>query len=598
MADHPTLELLDQLATSDPELGDVWLDLVKHAESLADVQGGDTLTDEQVAQLPIEVQDLRRLAAAFAYYLANRDSREDPHQPFLWGRYRCWTRHPWPPELAAVDEATLAVWEDASQRSIAPTVRARLHDLLFLRRHGDVHRHIQDAVAAYVEAAPACTYDVSSARLLARALEIATSTRQGALIDLVSGVLVSSVETALRDDDTGDKPGVVLGFVGPLVRERVALDRVGPLLEEARRVYADNPWITESLIELQRALADEEGRATLDRELIQSWLDFAGQVPRGLAQMMWLQEAAQLATDRGLPDLRDEATRQLQVITPEDLDLSVIETSVPVPREEIEHVIGQALNEPTFIDAIRRFIDGPPPSGRLEHNLEQARQHREEFVFTAVMTPVRVANDGMPQFEPLTDEQREQFALAELEALALQYTGPFYAHAIARIGGHFAPDLDDLAGQLVALPAVTEGTARSVARSLLHFWQEDYEAALMIALPRIETLARQLLKMAGEPLYRVQAGERPGQYPTLGNLLGRLDEPLLDRDWRRYLETLLVLPGIGLNLRNERLHGLDDSDVASATAALVLVGCVYLASVEPPPAPPASPTRDEHDGEA
>lgn len=120
----------------------------------------------------------------------------------------------------------------------------------------------------------------------------------------------------------------------------------------------------------------------------------------------------------------------------------------------------------------------------------------------------------------------------------------------------------------------------------------------MIALPRIETLARQLLKMAGEPLYRVQVGEAPGGYPTLGNLLGRLDESLLDRNWRRYLETLLVLPGIGLNLRNERLHGLDESDVAPTTAALVLVGCVYLAFVDPRQAPPQDPTRDEATGGA
>lgn len=418
------------------------------------------------------------------------------------------------------------------------------------------------------------------------------------MTELVADVLVSSAETALRDDDSADKPGVVLGFLRPLVLERVGIDRLGPLLDEARQVYAEDAWSTESLIELQRALAGEVERAVLDRELIQSWLDFAARVPSGLAQMMWLESAARIATDRGQPDLRDEAIRRMEAITAEDLDLKVIETSAPVPRDKIEALINQALRQPTAIDAIRRFIDGPPPCGQLDNNLEQARRHRKEFVFTRIMTPVRVAYDGMPQFEPSTDEQREQLALAELEALVLQYTGPLYAHAIARIGEHYAPNFEALVGRLADLPAVTEGTARSLARALLHFWQGHYEAALMIALPRIETLARQLLKVAGEPLYRVQVGETPGAYPTLGNLLGRLEEPLLDHDWRRYLETLLVLPGIGLNLRNERLHGLDESDVAPATAALVLVGCVDLAFVEPSRAAPQDQTRNEAAGGA
>lgn len=265
MVDDRSVELLDELATSDAELDDVWLSLLKHAESLSEVRGGDTLTDEQLAELPTEVQGLRRLAAAFAFHLADRDSREDHRQPYLAGRYRCWTAEPWPPQLAAVDEATLDVWENVSQRCAASAARARLHDLLFLRRHGDVRRHIQAAVEAYVETAPVCTHDLARAAVLARALEIAASTRQQELIALVADVLVPSAETALRHDDSADKPGVVLGYLRPLVVERVAVHLLGPLLDEARRVYAEDAWITESLVELQRALAGAEERATLDR---------------------------------------------------------------------------------------------------------------------------------------------------------------------------------------------------------------------------------------------------------------------------------------------------------------------------------------------
>lgn len=587
--DDRSVELLDELATSDPELYDIWLGLLRHAESFADI-GDETLTDEQLAKLPAEALELRRLASAFAFHLADRDSREDSREPYQWGRYRCWTPHPWPSQLSAVDDATLEVWEEASRLAGAPAARARLHDLLFLRRHGDVREHLEAAIEAYLETAQNCTSDLTQANTLERALEIAASTRQQESLDLIIHELITSAETALRDKDSAGKPGVVLGFLRPLVREHVAADRLGPLLADARDGYAEDPWITESIVELQLALASDEERPTLDRQLIQSWLDFADRVPPGLAQMMWLQSAARLATDRGHPDLREEAVQRLEAITMEDLDLKVVETSAPVPRDEIERFIDQALEEPTAVDAIRRFISGPPPSGTLERNAAQARRHREEFVFTQIFTPVRVAYDGMPQFEPNTDEQRDQPALAEIENYALQHMGPLYARAIQRIGEHFDPEFEQLRQRLGDLPAVTAGTSRSLARALRHFWHEEYEAALLVALPRIETLARQLLRMAGVPLYRTQVGDTPGTYPGLGNLLGRLEEPLLDPDWRRYLETLLVLPGVGLNVRNDRLHGLDESDVHPTTAALVLVGCLHLAFVEPGPESPGNST--------
>lgn len=587
-----TIELIDESAATDPELYDVWLRLLKHAETLTQIED-EPLTEQQLQALPAEVQDLRRLAAAFAFILADRDSRDDPRQPYLPGRYRCWTADPWPPQLGAVDDATLEVWEEASQRVGAPAARARLHDLLFLRHYGDARQHFQIAVEAYSDTAQVCTSELTQAHSLARGLEIAVSTRQHELVDLVTNALIASARSALQNDGNTDRPGVALGFIRPLVVERAAREQLGPLLEEARRVYAEDAWTTESLIELQLALADEADRPRLDRELIQSWLNFAERVPPGLAQMMWLQTAARIATDRGHGDLRDEAIQRLEAITEEDLDLKVIATSAPVPREEVERLIDQAMGEPTAVDAIRRFISGPPPSGALERNREEARRHREEFVHTQLFTPVRLAYDGMPQYEPSTEEQRDELALAEVENHALQYMGPIYAHAIQRIGQHHEPSFEELAEELRGLPAVTAGTSRSLARALRHFWQGDYEAALLIALPRIETLVRHLLRMSGVPLYRVQVGDTPGAYPGLGSLLGRLDEPLLHRDWRRYLETLLVLPGIGLNVRNERLHGLDDSDVAPATAALVLVGCMHLASIDPQRATPEGSTDDE-----
>lgn len=71
MAHDRSVGLLDELATADPELHDVWLNLAKHAEGRFDVRVNEPLTGEQLAALPVDAQDSRRLAAAFAFHLAD-----------------------------------------------------------------------------------------------------------------------------------------------------------------------------------------------------------------------------------------------------------------------------------------------------------------------------------------------------------------------------------------------------------------------------------------------------------------------------------------------------------------------------------------------
>jgi hypothetical protein len=70
------------------------------------------------------------------------------------------------------------------------------------------------------------------------------------------------------------------------------------------------------------------------------------------------------------------------------------------------------------------------------------------------------------------------------------------------------------AGRLAEATSLSPGVARSLARALRHCWAGEHAAA-MIALPRVETLCRVLLTAAGEALYRVQTGSKPGRHPTL-----------------------------------------------------------------------------------
>lgn len=73
----------------------------------------------------------------------------------------------------------------------------------------------------------------------------------------------------------------------------------------------------------------------------------------------------------------------------------------------------------------------------------------------------------------------------------------------------------------------------------------------------------------------------PGQYPGLGALLPELLRAGMDESWYRYLNGYLASPR-GANVRNELLHGFVD-EPSQTTAALTMVGALYLAIREPVP---------------
>jgi hypothetical protein len=212
----------------------------------------------------------------------------------------------------------------------------------------------------------------------------------------------------------------------------------------------------------------------------------------------------------------------------------------------------------------------------VEQNRRQVEENRSDFPLSAILPPSQLGYGAMPLYQPTNQEERDEFDLAQTEGFAMQVWGQVFAHALQRIGEHHQPDEGDLTERLADATPLTPGAARSLARALRHYWVSEYEAAAMIALPRVETLCRALLTLAGEALYRVQTGSNPGRYPTLQALFDRMAARELNEDWHRFLHTLLTSPGRGWNVRNDRLHGLVDDEIGPFVPALVLVAALYL----------------------
>lgn len=484
-------------------------------------------------------------------------------------------------EPADVEDAAWAVWDAVASRATHPRVRSALHDLLFWGRCGDVGNHAREAAQAYVELIPQAE-SIAKVDAARRAFTLIRLAGLDELRDDAVEEALQAVEDVLTESET-PKPGVSLGTLEVLADHQVEDERIDNLLQRCRDAYP-SAWNTTSTIGLQRKRAvNEDERRDLDRQEVQAWIDEAA-ASEPLAALVHYERAANLAADRGLTDLRDEAVRQLQQISPADLPLQRITSSVEIPGEQIEQHIEELVgDDSSWWNVMVRIISQGPPSGRIEQNQAQAARHAEEFPLQNLLPSVRLGVDGLPRYQAETDAEREDEALARVEVMSTQLLTQFAAEALERASDRYGSATESLiAGELATNTPVDDGTAAAIGRVVARFEQRDYEAACFTALPLVERLTRNLLLAIDAPVYRTQRQRTPGQYPGLGTLLHELSSRGLDPSWHRYLHTLLTSP-VGLNFRNEALHGFVDQ-VDRETTVAVLIALFYLTFLEIAPA--------------
>jgi len=112
------------------------------------------------------------------------------------------------------------------------------------------------------------------------------------------------------------------------------------------------------------------------------WLRKAGEV-EGLSRHIFLDQAAQLAGQWGVSDLRVEAIRRMEAMTAEQLGLQVVEHRAELSQEErdrIEQWIEGIVEERDAVAALERLVRGQPPSGDVERNRVQVERHRQDFL--------------------------------------------------------------------------------------------------------------------------------------------------------------------------------------------------------------------------
>jgi hypothetical protein len=482
-----------------------------------------------------------------------------------------------PPRVRDVTEEVVDSWERLAERVSGAAVRARLFHLLFERRRGNGRDRASAAVRGYLDLVEVWRRE-SLVEPLAAALDLARSTGQ---YDLAAEVL-GAVEAVARESIASERhePAVVLGFLRILVEDPDRPGATAELLDLVQGRYDDARSVDHVLSMKLKCAGDAGRRRELYRERVALWLDEAN-ATEGVLKAVYLERAVEIADkseDRGL---WEEATARLQRIRDEDIQMIRFTTGQRLRFEEVEEYLRSVLDAESMSEALDAFVLLGPVTGDFRRNRETVEDQQRSFPLSSLFPPRRVDGDGLPRFTPSTDEERFEFHLAATETMHITFSAGLIAEALDRIRQRFGiPTVPELTRHFARNPIVPLSVATALARSFQRWWAGDGEGAGYTALPRIETLARNLLLAEDAALYRLQRGHSSGGYAGLGQLLDALATTGLNPDWHRFLRTLLASPS-GMNIRNEVLHGYHDIELVNAALVLQAVG--YLALLTPRP---------------
>lgn len=479
----------------------------------------------------------------------------------------------YPLQLNDVPDDWLALWTEVLDHLRHPAARARLHDLLWERRWGSrPDLHARSAVDAYDELAATPWEPLYRAEALVRALELARAVsdeeRSQRIISKTLDATAVSIESERRE------PGVALRLVESVMslpRDEQP-QRVDELLSQAGTKYAPDPWLLQSIADLQAARAGSDSGAvrSIYMRQVDQWRAAAGRAS-GLICLKHLESALELARVHGFRDVAETIRKEIQDISVEEMDLKELSTTVEISRERMQRFHDAFLSGADWRECLSLFASYGPPSGSHEENLrvieELQRDHPLQFLFGRVI----LGPDNVPIRHATSEAEQREVELSEYEARAIGFWAISATEVLDRIYKEKSPPTHQELTDFFTTSLISPEVADRFARGFILFWADQPDEASHIVVPRLEAVIREMCRQAGMAIIREPRGRQPGGVRLLGDLLFSL-QGRLDESWRRYLVNLLVDP-VGTNLRNRIAHALVPKATRQEAALLLHAAC-------------------------
>ena len=470
---------------------------------------------------------------------------------------------PWPRTVAELPSEVLDLWDAYAGRVRSPALRARLHELLAAAGTSGRHTHSRAAISAYREAATGFLVSAGELRgqlraveSLTRAVDIAVRMNQRDLRELVTQDVIRVADSLL-----GEQPvpaGLVYRLLERLQSHQLEVDAVRSRAETACAACPDNIHLLAAFLRLLRSTyADPVTQKGIDRRIVTAMIASAEASPPML-RLLTLNDAAVQARNAGLNDLFADLTRKIQGIQRADLGLV---PAAPIPVQltpaELDAALAEVDQAADLADALWRIAGTSPPAGSTAVAEHAARALSPGAPLASSIHRGRINPAGpVPVSLAGTDGQASVAAL--FQVLYLERTGLAVEAQLDRVRERFAPGEAALTAVLACKALGSESRTRMLAHAFTHFWAGEEDAAIHLALPRVEALLRQIERDRGVPVVSVPQGKTPGGVTQLGGLISAMPAAGFDEDWKRSFELLLTDGESGLNLRNNVGHGLCD----------------------------------------
>jgi hypothetical protein len=520
-----------------------------------------------------EDDPLRALVAGLEYNLILDDERRGdggPFGPTIEANGQCY-----PAPVGRIEDIVpgiYSLWERAMGLAPMCLVRARFADLLWEARRGDrPHEFAQAAIDSYIEAlGEGFGHPVELSEAIRRAVELASSINDGARRAAAIEAAVKLSETAI--DASAPMPGVALPLLAMFVADRS--DRrpqnLDQLLKAAINRFGDDPWNLESALELQATLVEPDERESLRARSVEAFRDLAHR-SEGLVKYAHLQHAIETAEAYGLSALAEDVRREVEAMTEDEFDLTLVSAEVTLPREEVDQFIEWFVGDDNVESALTRF-GGHLPTGDTAQNREFVERLMAEHPLQFLFTRVQIGPENSLVRQTAGQDEQAERALVEHEVQRASMFSIFAVEILDGIRSRYGP----VAGASAWFNSVLieAAVAAKVGRAIELYEGGDFDSSASVLAPRLERVVRRLAGAVGLSVTRSPDRRgRSGGVKGLGELLSALDGALPEAT-RRYLKALLVDVG-GLNLRNRVGHALDD-EIAQRDAALLIQCACHL----------------------
>ena len=498
-------------------------------------------TDDQVWQA---------LSYACNYHMGNSG-------PFSYGPYEPMFVLPaggdqcrvFPLPLDQVETDALDLWADcASDAALHPMPRARMADLLWVRKHGDKGKWIKVAVGSYTAAAAIPeVHAVERGDMLARAVAICQESKnqnETLRADALTALAGLSMESI---DSTDDRFGVVARALIVLVDADYPCEEI---LADAMRKYDSDPWRASDLRALAiKASPDQADQQRLQTERVSAF-ESAADHSAGLRRACLLEDARSIASSIG--DNR-EVERLNGLIQRTDVrgDMERVEVSSSIDEATMRSVVEPITGDDSLPEALDRFAQDLTP----DLSIEAMEQLRIDLVQAAPLQAfigrLHFGPDGVAVSLPSGSPERRAADIGHQRAQAIAYSSGFFGQSSLH-------DLDERYGMgpsnLVACfsPVMPQEVVDTIVAAHERWQARDYRSAVALLWPAIEQIVRSMCLALGLTTAAWKSASSPRTRP-LGELLKDL-APHIDEIYASYLDSALV-DGWALNLRNLYAHG-------------------------------------------